>query len=456
MAFDSSALSPIYMGGKGGQKVWSYITTDDPLAIASEGYFVLEDMPVQAGDFFIIAHVDDVNSPSTATSISISCVTSVENKVAAINNQSGGDLLASNNLSDLVSATVAKANLGIPLNKYDATTPPGLTDDSTQGFSVGSEYAVPSLSEVYLCLDASENNAVWLKTSSVSTVIKNTYDATSAPTANHDETQGYSVGSEILIASNNALWICFDATEGAAAWRKVSGAFAALDELPDNSTTLAKMEHGTTGDILYYGESGAPTRLSAGTEGQVLKQGSIYPGWGDEGGGLVLLATATASNSSSVDFTSNIDGTYDEYIIECIGVVPVSDNQALVLRTSSDGGVSFDAGASDYSYVYLRLMDGSTSNTVYQSSAYSGMLIGAAIGNTNGENYHGTIRLYNPANTALRKTARYDSIMVRESGDTQRMTGMATRESNSAIDALRLQFLSGNIASGKFKLYGVR
>lgn len=245
MAFDASALSPIYMGGKGGQKVWSFITTDDPLTVASEGYFVLEDVPVQAGDFFIIAHVDDVNAPSTATSISISCVTRVENKVAAINNQSGGDLLASNNLSDLVDATLAKANLGIPLNKYDATQPPEATNDSSEGYSAGSEYAVPSLSEVYLCLDPTENNAVWLKTSSVSTVIKNTYDATSAPTVNHDSTQGYSVGSKLLDTANDHLWICFDATEGAADWRKVSGTFAGLDELPDNSVTSGKVANGS-------------------------------------------------------------------------------------------------------------------------------------------------------------------------------------------------------------------
>lgn len=72
-------------------------------------------------------------------------------------------------------------------------------------------------------------------------VPKNIYDATSAPTVNHDTTQGYSKGSEILVSSNNELWICFDATEGAAEWRKVSGTFAGLDELPDNSVTSEKL-----------------------------------------------------------------------------------------------------------------------------------------------------------------------------------------------------------------------
>ena len=39
----------------------------------------------------------------------------------------------------------------------------------------------------------------------------------------------------------------------------------------DNSITLAKLEDGTQGDILYYAASGAPTRLGFGTDGYFLK-----------------------------------------------------------------------------------------------------------------------------------------------------------------------------------------
>lgn len=41
----------------------------------------------------------------------------------------------------------------------------------------------------------------------------------------------------------------------------------------DNSVTLGKMEHGTHGDILYYGASGEPLRLGAATAGDVLESG---------------------------------------------------------------------------------------------------------------------------------------------------------------------------------------
>ena len=39
----------------------------------------------------------------------------------------------------------------------------------------------------------------------------------------------------------------------------------------DNAITLAKLEDGTQGDILYYGADGAPARLGFGTDGQFLK-----------------------------------------------------------------------------------------------------------------------------------------------------------------------------------------
>ncbi len=52
-------------------------------------------------------------------------------------------------------------------------------------------------------------------------------------------------------------------------------------KIEDNAVTLAKLADGTQGGIIYYGASGAPTELAAGTSGQFLKtQGaSANPTW---------------------------------------------------------------------------------------------------------------------------------------------------------------------------------
>jgi hypothetical protein len=71
-------------------------------------------------------------------------------------------------------------------------------------------------------------------------------------------------------------------------------------ELADDAVTLDKLEDGTQGDILYYGASGAPTRLGFGTSGYFLKtQGTgANPVWAESGGGgLASVQTFTSSGT---------------------------------------------------------------------------------------------------------------------------------------------------------------
>ena len=78
------------------------------------------------------------------------------------------------------------------------------------------------------------------------------------------------------------------------------------DKIADNAVTLEKMEDGTQGDILYYGASGAPTMLTAGTSGQVLQtQGAgANPQWADNAAPQVLQATnSTQQTTTSTTFT---------------------------------------------------------------------------------------------------------------------------------------------------------
>lgn len=48
------------------------------------------------------------------------------------------------------------------------------------------------------------------------------YDATVAPTVNEDSTDGYSIGSTWIDVNNVKLYICMDATEGAAVWKEIA------------------------------------------------------------------------------------------------------------------------------------------------------------------------------------------------------------------------------------------
>ncbi|MEM3541203.1 MAG: hypothetical protein QXF86_03235 [Candidatus Bilamarchaeaceae archaeon] len=51
---------------------------------------------------------------------------------------------------------------------------------------------------------------------------KSNYNATRSPNANDDITQGYTIGSRWLDIANDEEWVCLDATQGGAVWKKTT------------------------------------------------------------------------------------------------------------------------------------------------------------------------------------------------------------------------------------------
>jgi hypothetical protein len=105
-----------------------------------------------------------------------------------------------------------------------------------------------------------------------------------------------------------ALTALAAATNGVA-WNQLGSAGVA-----NNAITLAKLEDGTQGDILYYGASGAPTRLGFGTSGDVLTTAGTgaNPAWatpttGDITG--VTAGTGLNGGGTSGTVTVNMDTT---------------------------------------------------------------------------------------------------------------------------------------------------
>lgn len=49
----------------------------------------------------------------------------------------------------------------IPNSKYNATGAPGVTDDGEHGYSVGSVWINVSADNIYMCADATAGAAVW-------------------------------------------------------------------------------------------------------------------------------------------------------------------------------------------------------------------------------------------------------------------------------------------------------
>lgn len=107
--------------------------------------------------------------------------------------------------------------------------------------------------------------------------------------------------------------------KGATAWHVEAdntvglGALALLNsvgaaQIDDNSVGLAELDHGTQGDILYYGASGAPTRLGFGNVGAALRTAGTgaNPAWG---AAPLFFARYTESAATDGDSLSNASFT---------------------------------------------------------------------------------------------------------------------------------------------------
>lgn len=98
-----------------------------------------------------------------------------------------------------------------------ATTTPSVSDDNTVGYRVGSTIINSTQGIAYICISASTGAAVWLPVAA-----GRSYSGTSNPGVNDDSTKGYAIGSTGVNTLTNNTFICSSASAGAATWANVT------------------------------------------------------------------------------------------------------------------------------------------------------------------------------------------------------------------------------------------
>jgi hypothetical protein len=174
-----------------------------------------------------------------------------------------------------------------------------------------------------------------------------------------------------------------------------------------------------------------------------------------EGASMVLLGTGTTSGSASIAFTSGIDSTYDCYIIEYDNLIPATNGVQFVVTVSADAGSSYLATA--YKWARWAVLDsaasgaeGSTNDGAFKPCGTVG------ITNNSGRGIAGQLKLYNPSSSAIFKQMRAETDVFDGSNHYSFSTGGAYYGAGTALNAIKFAFSSGNIASGNFRLYGLR
>ena len=166
-------------------------------------------------------------------------------------------------------------------------------------------------------------------------------------------------------------------------------------------------------------------------------------------GNFTLLTTATASSSATLDFTSNINSTYNSYIFKYI------DN-------FRDGGSDFDATKTTAAFNPYHLENDSAAAVIYREAwdlaqSTSDQIIAQELGNGNDESAAGYLHLFNPSNTTFVKHFIGTTTYYQQFGGTGPFQVYYAGYCNttSAIDGVRFKMSSGNIDAGTIKMYGV-
>jgi len=172
-------------------------------------------------------------------------------------------------------------------------------------------------------------------------------------------------------------------------------------------------------------------------------------------GAWALITTQTASSSASLSLTGFNSALYSDYKIVIDTILPVTDNTDLYLRTSTNGGSSYDSGGSDYAYAVSGII--ASAGIVSASSNAAGQILlngGANIGNVAGEAVSGTVYIVNPG-AAQRCNMTWQIGGKNGAPNTFSLSGFGQRNTAADVDAVQLIMASGNIASGVAKLYGL-
>jgi hypothetical protein len=178
-------------------------------------------------------------------------------------------------------------------------------------------------------------------------------------------------------------------------------------------------------------------------------------------GTLVHIQSQTASNSASISFTTGINSTYKEYQFYFINIRPATNNVDFQFNGSTDGGSNYNVTKTTTFFTAYHNEAGNDTSLGYdagydlaQSTSYQ--QITNDISNSSDKNTSGTLTLFNPSSTTYVK-----HFIARNNNNYN--TGGYFQDSNlagyfnttSAVNAIRFQMSSGNIADGTIAMFGV-
>ena len=171
-----------------------------------------------------------------------------------------------------------------------------------------------------------------------------------------------------------------------------------------------------------------------------------------------LISTHTASNSSSVDITSGIDSTYDEYMFVFTDIGPATNDVDFHFQVNAAGGSGFNETITSTWFRAGHPENDSTTSFGYHTGSDQAQGTGyqkiTNNGNGSDESLAGILHLFAPSNTTYVKHfyARSSSYHADDAIVDGFLAGYIN--TTTAIDEISFKMSSGNF-DGVIQMYGI-
>ena len=173
-----------------------------------------------------------------------------------------------------------------------------------------------------------------------------------------------------------------------------------------------------------------------------------------------LIATATASSSATLSFTSGIDGTYDAYEFRFTNMHPAAQPSNFSFQVNAAGASGFNETITSTSWRAILSEGDADAGIGYQAArdqaqgtAYQVMTAGQ--GTDADQSASGILTLYAPSSTTYVKHFTARTQFSHQSDYSIQSFTAGYVNVTAAIDEISFMFDTGNIDAGVIKMYGI-
>lgn len=210
------------------------------------------------------------------------------------------------------------------------------------------------------------------------------------------------------------------------------------------------------GDILTH-DGSTPIRRGIGASGTIVStDGTDTLFQTAKALGLpVLLASGSPSGVSTLDIVlTSYSGTgYSKFHFILYDLNPSAGSNTLWMRTSTDGGSTYDSGASAYRYTGMAHIDSAAAVGFHNNTGASRVELTLGNVDNNANNLcRCEVEIFNPFG-ANRQSGFFKSVWVTTTPRLGIAQGSWMRDATTDVDAVRFLFSSGTF-TGKYRLLG--